>query len=78
MPKKGIAPEFAVGNDLKAQSCLQVDGFVDRPVLDALELRIAEGTAVMARASLFEVIRPQKTSNDVAAVVPHHSLLIHD
>src|SRR6185503_1587412 len=62
-----VAPQLAVGDDVEPARLLQLDGLVDRPVLDALELGRARAAGLPRLARLDQIGRAQQAADRVGA-----------
>jgi len=74
MSEEGITAEFSIADDVQPDPCLKVNCLIDSPILDALELGVAEQAGIVALAGLLQIVRAQKTSNRIAAESEHEYL----
>jgi hypothetical protein len=67
VPEEGVAPLFAVGDDVEPGGFLQGDGFVHGAIFETLEFRGGQVALCEASAGVEEIIRSQQAADRLAA-----------
>src|SRR5215469_11352857 len=73
VPVECVAAHLSIGEHVQPRTLLQLDGLVNRPVLERLELRMADLPFLITFTGVLQIRRAQQTSNNVASI--HRTLL---
>ncbi len=77
MPVESVPAHFSVRQHVEASAELEIHGLVNRAVLDALELRVAQFSGRKLLASFFQIGRAQQATDNVAPIHGSLPLLLH-